>query len=329
MRALLIIIFMWNKVDSRWRIHVRPKWFLLGGGFAVPDIEAIRTQEELDTLRCKFARALIAAPIASLILGMILVGVGISLMLMGTNKLPSFGFFLAIYSIILTTLYLLVSLIDAGSLVGDFPAYKKMKKNDFFAYSEIYHYFSMASNPTQKRHESDFLKDKLDTYIKNLDRSLATLNLISEFLMDAIVYQIPLGHHTKSYVDYHIKFPQVLLNKRQDESAFALVIHLCYYLYSIRREEEAVSLFERLKANATNPNAVEEYYFKQAEHLLKIADHLDFLTQREHIKTTQLYWLMDKFEGYYIDEELLNKGIIQIDLEKPGENELIGVEIDF
>ena len=67
LRALYILIFVFYKSARGWRMTVRPKLWVLLGGLVVPDIDDITDDKRYDEIIRKFAIALIAAPIVTIV----------------------------------------------------------------------------------------------------------------------------------------------------------------------------------------------------------------------------------------------------------------------
>lgn len=309
MRALYIGCILFIKEDGKWHLRLRYNPTTSLGGIAIPDIKSIKQSYDFKEMQTAYVRALIAAPIESLILGLILSSLCITLLFNFSTGYEAFIFNVAVSSIIITILLTFSSLAKNDLVVGDFPAYKLTKTDDFFFGVMYYQYSIFSSNPEKVRNGNGYLRNKLVNLLPE-KLALKKTDFITTGILDTLVLEYltdkdVLDDNTLTYCNYLLDNPDLLLKKTSPEASKILFFHMLYMLNKNGDKNRAIELFNQHKDKLPK-NKVFTYYKNQAEHILGISNHDSFLKNRKNMVLNSTIKLFSIFDNVYDDDDKLN-----------------------
>lgn len=311
MRGLIILGLTFIKKNGKWKFSFR--WQLLNmlGGIAIPSLHKIDNDKEYEKVRIAMANSIIAAPIVNILIGVASLLIGIPLMKYSPTYLKPTMAILVVFFIIISILTTISCLVKNDIVIGDFPAYKLFKNDEFFSIVQIYQYITLAENGRELRKDNIFLREKLIFQLEKMydkkDTSMFVISsldmLIQEYLI-GVINEIP--EVVIKYSNYFIKNKDSLNKDEKHEWKNIFLIHLLYLLNELEKKEEAKNLYRMLLERLPN-NEVYNYYRKQIKHVLKIEDNSEFLKEKKNIKANTLYFLWSLLDLYYEDELKLSK----------------------
>lgn len=314
MRALFLTVLLFIKENDRWTLKFRPNKLTAIGGMAVPDLDVIQDAADFSRLQKVYAKAIIAGPAASITLWLISIIVIVAFVVGVAGDRDIAGLLIYIGSLTVITLLIVVSsLFQSEALVGDFPAYKLCKEDRFFAAMQLYQYAMLSSNPTQVRKNNIYLKhiilEELDKKLKQRDTHVFTLNMVDALLVEYLAGESEeLPPVISAYVAFLLQYPQRLDRLSNSEIALLLRFHIIRLLFTEEdTKEQARGLFKKLRSELDPLNPIKEYLIKQAEHMLGLVDHRQYLQNKENIRVSIAHDILKNFPGYFIDEVKLNE----------------------
>jgi hypothetical protein len=308
-KAVYLFMFMFIRKGKCFTLKVNPKLLLLGGGLVVPKLPPITNDDELDVVKDKLAKSLIAAPIVSIIFGFLMFIIFLLLLFLSPS-LPLISYMITstFTILILTVLVIIASSASNEMAAGDFVAYNKVKNEPDYLLQVISSYIHF--NEEAKELSQEYLLNNKITYLLNhgLNYNIVTYSYIIDYL-EAVIFE--------NYKRNHVLENQILsLNRnilnRTNEGIS--VLFLISYLHYISGDD--VKTFELLTfLEATdNPKVSEKhltYELKKAHHLLNISDELDFLKNKKNLEIG-LNWIFEPLFDNQEDKTLnvkLKKGI--------------------
>jgi hypothetical protein len=314
MRALFITSFLFIKDSGRWKLKFRPNNITLLGGIAIPDLKTVKDREDFERQRKAYAQAILAGPIASVLLCLMILLLSVPLILLLHDRYVLSAFFIASLSITVITIFLLVTcIVKTETVIGDFPAYRLCRDNPSFVAMQLYQYAIFSSDPDRVRRENIYLKDLILDDLKRKhqkrDFSIFTLNAVDIFLAEYLVgITGELPDVTEEFIRSLLLSPVVRGKISASEVGTILWFHIVRLLNQ-REEtrESALEEYQFLAENINLKNPVNQYLKKQAEHFLGLADHSAFLRDKRNIRVSSVHGIWKNFEGYYVDELRLNK----------------------
>lgn len=312
MKAIIIGPFILIKQHSKWK--VRWKLQSLLGGIAIPDLQVIKDEADFLYHIRAYRRAIIAAPIVSICLGVIAAVVGSIHFLIMRDAAYSFILIVACSFVLVAIILTLSCFHQSQYAIGDFPAYKRLKHDRFFAAVMLYQYINFSTDYNTKRRLNTFLKPLL---ISELERKVQDkeLDIYIASLLDTMIQEHIIGitddlpQPVQDYVDYLFQHYQLLTTSSTPEQYRILSIHMVYLLLMQQRNDQALQLYHELKATLPD-NEVYRYYSKQAEHLLGLSDNSPFLSDKRNIRLSALHAIWSHFNSYFDDELLLYQKLL-------------------
>ena len=314
MRALFLMVFMVIKENGKWCFKFKPNKLTSTGGIAIPDVDIVQDKDDLKQVQRGFAKALIAGPIASIVFGFISSAIILPLMLVIDNiYLKSILFTILSSTVVITLFITIICFFKNEMVIGDFPAYMMARSDDFFVAMQFYQYAVFSSDFERIRSENKYLKSVLSRglarKLEEKDLHVYTLQIIDTLLVE---YLAGVSEELPEVIDQYVNF---LLNNdeafekvKDSEQAMVLWFHIVRLLYINRSEKEkAEELFDEIKRRVKKKDPVARYLIKQTEHVLGIKDHSEYLKDKKNINTSSADGLFKNFEGYYIDEMILNR----------------------
>lgn len=191
-RAIHITAFVLYKKNNHWRLGFNYRLFKLLGGFVVPDLNIIDSEETYQKEIQTFAKSLIIGPLSTII-SMLMIIVIFLLVLIYSEKLFWIGslFIVTIFSALLSYVYILSSKLHTDNIYGDFVAYKKMQEDELFQYVQISQYIGFSLKNHEK--SENFLFNKCqELLIKHpLRNNMFYYTLLKEYLYGLIKNENP------------------------------------------------------------------------------------------------------------------------------------------
>jgi hypothetical protein len=191
-RAIHITAFVLYKKNNHWRLGFNYRLFKLLGGFVVPDLNIIDSEETYQKEIQTFAKSLIIGPLSTII-SMLMIIVIFLLVLIYSEKVFWIGslFIVTIFSALLSYVYILSSKLHTDNIYGDFVAYKKMQEDELFQYVQISQYIGFSLKNHEK--SENFLFNKCqELLIKHpLRNNMFYYTLLKEYLYGLIKNENP------------------------------------------------------------------------------------------------------------------------------------------
>lgn len=279
-RALYLYMLIVYKTKKGWRLKLKPKlWFLLGG-FVVPDLDDIVSDEDYESLVAKFSRSLIAAPIVTIILLIltillfllsIVIGFGSSFI----GQLTLFTF----YTILLSSLYIKSFKLSNQSFYGDFVAHQKMKSDPVFQIVQISQYTMFSLNPSKETENYLFQKVKSVILNEKLKSTLFHQVILINYIED-VCFQ---GFEDDPLIREKImNYP--LGSLYHSEQGITLLYDIAIYYYHLGWVEKSYQLINKIKTKSSQKidQKMREYLEKKHLHILHIAYDDAYLSNKEH-----------------------------------------------
>ena len=279
-RALYLYMLIVYKTKKGWRIKLKPKlWFLLGG-FVVPDLDDIVSDENYESLVAKFSRSLITAPIVTIILLIltillfllsIVIGFGSSFI----GQLTLFTF----YTILLSSLYIKSFKLSNQSFYGDFVAHQKMKSDPVFQIVQISQYTMFSLNPSKETENYLFQKVKSVILNEKLKSTLFHQVILINYIED-VCFQ---GFEDDPLIREKImNYP--LGSLYHSEQGITLLYDIAIYYYHLGWVEKSYQLINKIKTKSSQKidQKMRDYLEKKHLHILHIAYDDAYLSNKAH-----------------------------------------------
>lgn len=272
-----------------------------------PNVDAPNDYYELKKIQKLYARALIVAPIVTLVSAFI----ALIIMILGINNI----IYVNPYLFLLLFIYVLIAALTSitafprnNLFFGDFIAYKEYKDNEFFLAMELYQSAMYSYDYKEIILNNSWLREYIDTslakrYVDKKD-DLYTINVLDTFLLEnfiGVIKEIPFNVQT--YLQYFYENPQLIAEKTKSEAHKIFWHHLIYY-YAIRGYfEESIIQYETYAKGILKGLVCDEYYRKLSEYLLYGKDHLSWLSNKTNIISSSTYSLLRLYDSYYEIED--------------------------
>lgn len=288
-KAVYLFMFMFIRKGKIFKLKVNPKLLILGGGLVVPLLPKVTNDREFKDIGNKFAKSLIAAPIASIIFGFLTFIVFLLLLFFSSNlTLISLFITATIVILILTIFVILASSASNEHAAGDFIAYKKVKEDENYLLQVISSY--IVFNDEAYELSKDYLLNKKIEYLSNnpLNYDLNTYAYLIDYLED-VVYD----NGTKYYdLDKRIlSLNRNVLSRSNEGVSLLFLIAYLHYLYGDDDKTfEIINYLEVLQNPRVNWKHL-EYELKKANHLLGISDQFEYLSSPDYYLDLGLNWI--------------------------------------
>ncbi len=302
--ALIILFFVFYKLNGKWKIKIDFKLLVLGGGLAYPSLGEINSLEDYNKARDAMIKSLIAAPIMTLLSGLVLFILTAFLF----YKIPLLVA-ISIYTLFFSLLYTYVSTKETSTIKGDFKAYKRVKTDDLFSLLILLQY-SDTTNYLYHKVKQAFLSLPRSN---NMDYLSFLSFLVDKQLYDDTSVDVEVFNAILPYLNKNVF--RRLLNSLDN---FKIAQSLILYFYNCSFNEDALSLFEIFKNRLLDSDAKDnqrEFLLKQTLHLLKLEDHFDFINKYENINDNSLSFIIKHVPSYLENELKRNSGVTPFDLE--------------
>ena len=253
------------------KFHIAVSMEIGFGGIVIPEIPTISNQTEYESFQGKMRVSLVSAPLCSAFIGLI----SLILVLCTTkyigNDFCSY-YFLFFSAVFLWSVYInLTSMLDLGSIVGDYSAVKKIKDNNGYALLQIYNYFLLQENEKkfEMRENQRYFIEKLYETGNNLSLDKED-NSINVLLINAVLYESLMRRNRDNTeiinfdTDLWKRNIHNILNRLQFEAYFQTFSHAVICMHYNGKSEEALELWEKYKDKMPSTN-VGKYNSKQVE----------------------------------------------------------------
>lgn len=304
LRALYITIFVFYKTKYGWRFTIKPKLWVLFGGLVVPDLDLIEDDRTYHEIAKKFAISLITAPIVtisllslSVIIFIFSIIFSISSLWIGTISIVTF------YVILLSTLYIYTFKVSNQNFYGDFVAYKKMKDDEVFRFTQMQQYmtFRVDQDHVFSKYMWEKSKELLKTHKMRHDM---IYTMLMTTYVEGILYH---NQGMDEEIDQMITKLPITFYLRS-EHGLTMAYDLCLYHYKTGRVERAYRLLEIIEKKPSKQidQDVKVYLNKKAKHVMHIAYDYKFLNNKENIPYG-LSWIFEPIVDVYKDIDTLHE----------------------
>lgn len=243
------------------KFHIAVSMEIGFGGIVIPEIPTISNQTEYESFQGKMRVSLVSAPLCSAFIGLI----SLILVLCTTkyigNDFCSY-YFLFFSAVFLWSVYInLTSMLDLGSIVGDYSAVKKIKDNNGYALLQIYNYFLLQENEKkfEMRENQRYFIEKLYETGNNLSLDKED-NSINVLLINAVLYESLMRRNRDNTeiinfdTDLWKRNIHNILNRLQFEAYFQTFSHAVICMHYNGKSEEARELWENYKDKMPSTN---------------------------------------------------------------------------
>ncbi len=281
LRAIYLTIFVFYKDSKRWHFTIKPKLWILFGGLVVPDLGEIKNEEDYKSLSAKFSKSLIAAPIITISVLVIVLVTFVLLMIFGTHTHFNGIFTInTLYITLLSLFYIYTFKLSNQMFYGDFVAYKKMKTDEIFELAEINQYTMFSMEESEETIK--FLWEKSQTAIKNkpLTTTMFYILILTNYL-DGI---IKMDYKSDGVIETKLKGLNISALSRT-EHGLSLAYDLCIYDYKKGLIEQAFNRFNLIqrKTGKKLDEKMTLYLRNKTAHIIHYEDHSQFLSEKENL----------------------------------------------
>ncbi|MDO9629421.1 MAG: M50 family metallopeptidase [Acholeplasmataceae bacterium] len=290
LRALYITIFVFHKTLKGWRFAIKPKLIVLLGGLVVPDFGVVKSDDELLIIKNKFSKALIAAPIVTITLLVLIVLIFIlSVIFIPNSGWMGIIFMLSLFALPINLIFIYSFTLSNPMFYGDFVAYKKMKTDSLFALAMIIQYSMFTLSDSEE--SSHYLWEKSRDILREKEISKSqfhTMILIS--YIDGIIRQ---GEQLDSTID--IKINRIPIRKYlNDDQGINLCYDIACYHYFNGNVERAYQLFNDIQKMISSKldEKMVTYYKNKYKHIMHIEYQDQFLSNQENYYIGN-HWIFD------------------------------------
>lgn len=290
LRALYIFIFVLYKDQKGWHVTIKPKLWVLIGGLVVPDLGEIKDEAAYEKINKKFANALIAAPIVTIVFAVLMFLFAMLMIIFSTQyTLSGIIILTSLYTLILTIVYVYSFTLSNQMFYGDFVAYKKMKTDPIFQLAQLTQYtmFSLSDLEDTDRFLWCKIRDTLQkTHIK---QGLFHMMLIMYYIEGLLKYDLEVDPQV------HIKLSRLQVHSyMRSEHGVMLTYDLAHYFYKVGQVEKAYMLFDYIQDRASQKIDEEalDYLKKRSMHIMHIEDQSAFIKTLNGQKVGQA-WMFD------------------------------------
>lgn len=293
-RAIHITAFVLYKKNKHWRLGFNYRLFKLLGGFVVPDLNIIDSEETYQKEIQTFAKSLIIGPLSTII-SMLMIIVIFLLVLIYSEKVFWIGslFIVTIFSALLSYVYILSSKLHTDNIYGDFVAHKKMQEDELFQYVQISQYIGFSLKNHEK--SENFLFNKCqELLIKHpLRNNMFYYTLLKEYLYGLI-------KNENSNINPKINEKLSLIRMSQlKRSVFGvdLLYMMSMFDYLTGDAYEAYQKYRQaVEVTIKGEEKMLDYLRKYAEHKMNYSNHEEVLRSLKNVDN--LAWVFS-----YVDDK--------------------------
>ncbi len=297
--ALIFLFFVFYKFKGKWKIKIDFKLLAFGGGLAYPNLGTINNDLEFEKARKTMLRSLIAAPLFTLISGLVLF-VTVIIFFYKIPVLLVISFYYFLFSMFFT----MTSTLETEVIKGDFKAYKRVKNDAVFASLIIFQYTKISD------FSYNVAKETLLTLPKGTD--IIYLNYLSHVIEKQVF--------TDEFVDldvYNFLYPYLsksnFMKLLYKFDHFSIAQSLLLYFYKCNFKDnvnELLLLFEQRLDLLKVKEEQKDFLLKQTLHLLNKENNADYINCLDKMAGDDLFFIFRHIPSFVEDELNRNKGVI-------------------
>lgn len=298
--VIILLFLVFYKDNNKWKMKINFKLLLLGGGMVMPDLGEITSDEDFNKAVKAMRASLLAAPLFSLISGVVLFLITAIFFYSSKVMVP-----LSFYILLFSLLYTYLSSKEADQAYGDFKAYKKLKYDYDLTLLFVLQYASTLTL---------YFKDKLYTYLENkipIQHNLIDISFFQILLEDNLYENNEIDFFLYERVYYYVKYP----NRFRSLCSNLVYLDLCqliiFYLDKLNFKDQAITLANILTDTINNSKLKEKpktYLVKQTNHLLNLSDESTYINDPKNIDRGMLSFILLSIPPYIQAEQEKNKG---------------------
>ena len=301
------------KEARRYKISVALNLQLGFGGIVIPQISSVLDEKEYNTLREKISISVISASIFSALLGILFLLL-VSFTIRHIKYDVCSYYFIFCIAMVFWSVYInITSILNLGSIVGDYIGAKKLKTDEVYSLVQIYNYFLLQDNILKEnvRTTQSFLIERMRQCVETLtlDINAPTMNFL---LADAFLYEMIMKPKCYSSVLADPENLNSIIYNIQERIPFEIYscfcCHAIIYLNLIGDSEEALMLWEKYSERITKTKSG-IYRFKQTE-MAVYKRTTNVCELNEKIELSSMDSLLSKLPNYYDDEKIINNFLI-------------------
>jgi hypothetical protein len=313
-RALYLTIFVFHKTEKGWRLSVNPKLWILFGGLVVPDLPEIPDDQTEERLTTAFARALIAAPVATIVFASIVIMTFIlSVTIPAGPLLIGIMGRAALFVTLLSALYTVTFFLSNDTFYGDVVAWRKIRTDDAFRIAQFSQYLMFSTTAGQA--SEDHVWKRVTARLRE--------HGIGPSLFDALVLSIYLtgiireDRESDETVDRMVREKNVNVYLRK-EPTLEIAYEIALFHYRKHDVERAYRLHEDLsrKVGKHIPEALRTYLAKRSAHLMHLEDNSAWLSENENIHIGQ-FWIFETLVDPYEHQKETHQPLPYIEYSSP------------
>ena len=308
-RIMYVFPFCLIKDNGRYKISISFNLQLGFGGIVIPTIFPICNEKEYNNLQKKLSLSFICAPLFSAFLGI----VSLILLCCSLERIAYDNrsyYFVFLVAMIFWSIYMNgMSLLNMGTLVGDYLGSIKMKTDEVYSLLQIYNYFLLQENEQKEstRTTQNFLIERMRQKVEALplNQNASAINFL---LADSLLYEMILN--PKGYTSILAKPEKLndIINHIQEKIQFefysCFLCHAIIYLNLCGNSTDALNLWEKYRDKmAKSKSGI--YRFMQTKSCL-FGNDCNAFTLNENIEISSLDSLLSKLPNYYDDEKCIN-----------------------
>ena len=312
MRCLVIGPFIFLNTNNKWVFKFKFTKLFFAGGIAIPDIDVIQDDKDLSRFREGFAKALISAPIVSIILNLLFaILTFISLDNVSNDVFNKYMLIILILLSLITLLITISSMIKNEIAIGDYQAYFSTKKDIDFVVINLYQYIMFSTKYTtfeSRKYLIAFLDEYFQVSYENKVVNLYLIscidNMLHDYLTDKIDY-LPKG--AIQYINFSIENYKLIYDNLKQKEVPSIYFHNLVLYLSLNKNTKyyASEFYSNIHRVINISSPVIKYYNLRTTHLLGLENNSDYICDKYNIKTSSLYELLSLFEWYYDNEYYL------------------------
>ncbi len=279
-RALYLFIFVFYRNQNGLKFKIQPKLWYLIGGFVVPDLPIIDDETTYQNLVIKFGKALIAAPIVTIVF-MVVIDLTfiLSVYFQASSSFLGWLFLAALFTTLISWVYIKTFSLSNKSFYGDFVAYKKIKQEPVFQIIQLIQYQQFSLSDDLSSHP--FLYHKMISILENteLNTSLFHQILLMQYIEYVVYEKMPSVDSVTQKLE---RYPKNHLYKTLE--GLSLLYDLAAYYYTLHDVEKAYQIIDlnAKKASQKIDEKQRHYLDLKFRHILHLSYHDEALDQ-EHI----------------------------------------------
>lgn len=297
------------KEAGRYKMSIAFNLQLGFGGIVIPKLFPISNEKEYNSLRKKLSVSVLCAPLFSALLGIVSLMLACFSMEWVKYNNRSY-YFVFLVAIIFWSIYINgMSLLNMGTIVGDYLGAIKMQSDELYSLLQIYNYFLLQDNELKEniRKTKGFLIDRIRLNVEalSLDENAGTVDFL---LADSLLYETILNPQGYTLALWEPEKLDDIIGRIQEKICFepysCFLCHAIIYLNLCENSQEALKLWKKYSEKIVKTKSG-IYRFKQTK-LSFYGNDTDVLELNENIEISSMDSLLSKLSNYYDDEKYIN-----------------------